>query len=214
MTAALALDSLDLAALVCSRVCHDLISPVGAIVNGLEVLEDDHDESTRTVAFELIKKSAHQASSRLQFCRLAFGAAGSKGAQLDLGEAEAVTRGFFADNRIAIDWRLPQLLLPKNRVKLLLNLVLVAGQVIPRGGRVTVEAVGDGEAMGFRVTATGEGARIPPALPGLLAGEPSGVDAHAIQPFFTGMLARTCGLAVSVAVTGDAVVLAAIAAAA
>lgn len=214
MTAAPALDSLDLAALVCSRVCHDLISPVGAIVNGLEVLEDDHDESTRTVAFELIKKSAHQASSRLQFCRLAFGAAGSKGTQLDLGEAEAVTRGFFADNRVAIDWRLPQLLLPKNRVKLLLNLVLVAGQVIPRGGRVTVEALGDGEAMGFRVTATGAGARIPPALPALLAGEPRGVDAHAIQPLFAGMLARTCGLAVTVAVTGDAVVLTAAAAAA
>src|ERR1051326_7008840 len=87
------LEMLDLAALLCSRVCHDLISPVGAVVNGLEVLEDDNDEETKTFALDLIKKSAHQASARLQFCRLAFGAAGSAGAAIDLGNAETVARG-------------------------------------------------------------------------------------------------------------------------
>ena len=71
----LAIGALDLAALLCSRVCHDLISPVGAIVNGMEVLDEDKDEETRTFALELIKKSSRQASARLQFCRLAFGAA-------------------------------------------------------------------------------------------------------------------------------------------
>ena len=71
------LEPLDLAALLCSRVCHDVISPVGAIVNGLEVLEENEDEETRTFALDLIKKSAGQASAKLQFCRLAFGAAGS-----------------------------------------------------------------------------------------------------------------------------------------
>src|SRR5271155_1378117 len=89
----LALEPMDLAALLCSRVCHDVISPVGAIVNGLEVLEDDSDPSMREVALELIKKSAGSASARLQFCRLAFGAAGSAGASLDTGDAEAVARG-------------------------------------------------------------------------------------------------------------------------
>ena len=83
-----ALDSLDLAALLCSRVCHDVISPVGAIVNGLEVLEDEQDAEMRSFALELIKKSARTASARLQFCRLAFGAAGSAGAQIDLGDAQ------------------------------------------------------------------------------------------------------------------------------
>src|SRR4051794_41810820 len=87
------LEALDLAALLCSRVCHDLISPVGAIVNGLEVLEDDNDESTKTFALDLIKKSARQASARLQFCRLAFGAAGSAGGPIDLRGAESVGRG-------------------------------------------------------------------------------------------------------------------------
>src|SRR5260370_37965621 len=73
----IAIGALDLAALLCSRVCHDLISPVGAIVNGLEVMDEDKDEETKVFALDLIKKSANQASAKLQFCRLAFGAAAS-----------------------------------------------------------------------------------------------------------------------------------------
>ena len=93
MSGAIVLEGLDLAALLCSRVCHDLISPVGAIVNGLEVMEDGKDEETKTFAMDLIKKSARTASAKLQFCRLAFGAAGSAGAQIDTGDAEKVARG-------------------------------------------------------------------------------------------------------------------------
>ena len=209
MSGPVVLESLDLAALLCSRVCHDLISPVGAIVNGLEVLEDDNDESTKTFALELIKKSAKQASARLQFCRLAFGAAGSAGAQIDLGDAESVARGFLEDDKTKLAWNLPRVLLPKNRVKLLLNLLLLAGQTIPRGGTLTVAPVGEGDSMGFQLTASGLNARIPQAVPGLLSGTPAGdgVDAHAIQPLFAGMLARACGLDVGMAAEGDGVVL-------
>src|SRR5712675_309956 len=96
---AVTLESLDLAALLCSRVCHDLISPVGAIVNGIEVMEEDKDEETKTFALDLIKKSAYQASAKLQFCRLAFGAAGSAGAQIDLGDAEKAARGLMEDGK-------------------------------------------------------------------------------------------------------------------
>jgi len=209
MAGPVSLDSLDLAALLCSRVCHDLISPVGAIVNGLEVLEDDNDESTKNFALDLIKKSARQASARLQFCRLAFGAAGSAGAQIDLGDAEAVARGFLEDDKTKIAWNLPRVLLPKNRVKLLLNLLLLAGGTIPRGGSLAIEPVGEGDTMGFKVTSSGLNARIPPAVPGLVAGDTGGnaVDAHAIQPFFTGLLARTCGMTVTLAPEGEAIVL-------
>src|ERR1700726_2917204 len=84
----IAIGALDLAALLCSRVCHDLISPVGAIVNGLEVMDEDKDEETKVFALDLIKKSANQASAKLQFCRLAFGAAGSGGAPTDIGGGE------------------------------------------------------------------------------------------------------------------------------
>ena len=100
MSALIALEGLDLAALLCSRVCHDLISPVGAIMNGLEVMEEDKDDTeTQTFAMDLIKKSARTASAKLQFCRLAFGAAGSAGAQIDSGDAEKVTRGLIEDGK-------------------------------------------------------------------------------------------------------------------
>ena len=210
MSGPLALDALDLAALLCSRVCHDLISPTGAIVNGLEVLEENGDAETKTFAMDLIKKSARTASARLQFCRIAFGAAGSAGAQIDLGDAEAMARGFIEDDKIKLAWNLQRALLPKNRVKLLMNMLVVATQTIPRGGTLKVDAVGEGEAMGFRITASGLNARIPQAIPGLLEGRSDNgtVDAHAIQPFYTGLLARSCGVAVSLAAEGDAIVIA------
>ncbi|HET7848280.1 MAG TPA: histidine phosphotransferase family protein [Pseudolabrys sp.] len=203
-----AIEALDLAALLCSRVCHDLISPIGAIVNGLEVLAEDNDAETQQFALELIKKSSRTASAKLQFCRIAFGAAGSAGAQIDLGDAEAIARGFFEDDRTRLAWNLPRALLPKNRVKLLLNLLLIAGQAIPRGGQLTVDPVGSGETMGFRIRAAGLNARIPPAVPALLAVQPGeGVDAHRIQPFYAGLLAQAAGVVASIAADGDAVVL-------
>jgi histidine phosphotransferase ChpT len=211
MSGAIVLEGLDLAALLCSRVCHDLISPVGAIMNGLEVMEEGKDEETAKFAMELIKKSAGTASAKLQFCRLAFGAAGSAGAQIDTGDAEKVTRGLMEDERTKIGWNLPRALLPKNRVKLLLNMMLLAAQSIPRGGALTVDPVGTGEA-GFRVSAAGTNIKVPPAVPDLLAGQPPdhAVDAHAIQPFYTGLLARSCGLTIAMAMEGDRAVVTAI----
>ena len=144
------IEALDLAALLCSRVCHDLISPVGAIVNGLEVLAEAKDEATKTFALDLIKKSANTASAKLQFCRIAFGAAGSAGAQIDLGDAETIARGFLEDDKTKLAWNLPRALLAKNRVKLLLNMLLIAGQAIPRGGKLTVDPIGLGREHGIQ----------------------------------------------------------------
>jgi histidine phosphotransferase ChpT len=205
--ATITLDSLDLAALLCSRVCHDVISPVGAIVNGLEVLEDDNDASMRDFAFDLIRKSARQASARLQFARLAFGAAGSAGASIDLGDAEQVARGMFQDDKIAFSWSAPRLLFPKNRVKLLLNLIMTATNAVPRGGSVSVTVTGDAERCEFVLRSKGLNARIPPHTEALLAGAPEGgtVDAHGIQTFYTGMIARAAGMNVKVALGGDEV---------
>jgi histidine phosphotransferase ChpT len=199
------LAALDLAALLCSRVCHDLISPVGAIVNGLEVLEEDKDEETKVFALELIKKSARQASAKLQFCRLAFGAAGSAGAQIDFGDAEKVARGLMEDGKTTIVWNLPRELAPKNRVKLLLNMLMIAAGSIPRGGTLTVDRAEGG--VGFRVTAAGLNARLTAATSELLGGrQEHAVDAHAIQPVYTGILARDCGLTVGAVADGETVV--------
>jgi histidine phosphotransferase ChpT len=209
MSGAIALEGLDLAALLCSRVCHDLISPVGAIANGLEVMEEGKDEETSKFAMDLIKKSARTASAKLQFCRIAFGAAGSAGAQIDTGDAEKVTRGLMEDEKTKVAWNLPRVLLAKNRVKLLLNMMLLAAQAIPRGGQLTVDPVGEGDTVGFKVTSTGTNAKIPQAIPPLLAGGSAEhpIDAHAIQPFYTGLLAKNCGLGVAMALEGEAVVI-------
>ncbi|MDR6303861.1 histidine phosphotransferase ChpT [Nitrobacter vulgaris] len=200
-------DALELAALLCSRVCHDLISPVGAIVNGLEVLDDDPKPDDREFALDLIRKSAKIASARLQFCRLAFGAAGSAGAQIDLGDAQNMAKGHFEDGKITLAWNLPRLLLPKNRVKLLLNLLMIAQQTIPRGGVLTVDSLGQGEAMGFRITAAGLNARVSQPVADLLAsGSSNTVDAHAVQPYYTRLLADACGISISLVADGDQVV--------
>ena len=205
------IEALDLAALLCSRVCHDLISPVGAIVNGLEVLAEEKDEETKTFAMDLIKKSATTASAKLQFCRIAFGAAGSAGAQIDTGDAEKISRGFLEDEKTKIAWNLSRAYLAKNRVKLLLNMLLIAGQAIPRGGQLTIDPIGSGDTIGFKVTAAGTNAKVQPTVPPLLTGETpgEGLDAHRIQPFYTGLLAKACGLAATIATEGDAVVIAA-----
>ena len=200
-------DALELAALLCSRVCHDLISPVGAIVNGLEVLDDNPKPEDRDFALDLIRKSARTASARLQFCRLAFGAAGSSGAQIDLGDAQTMARGHLEDGKTSITWNLPRLLLPKNRVKLLLNMLVIAQHTIPRGGTLSVDPIGQGETMGFRVTANGLNARLPQNIADLLSsGQPPAVDAHSVQPYYTRLLAQACGLNVKLATEGEAVV--------
>ncbi|MHB8886087.1 MAG: histidine phosphotransferase ChpT [Methylovirgula sp.] len=202
-----ALDSLDLAALLSSRICHDVISPVGAIVNGLEVLEEEKDAEMRGFALDLIKKSARTASARLQFCRLAFGAAGSVGASIDTGDAEQVARGLFADDKTKLEWAVPRVLMPKNKVKLILNLCLIAAAAIPRGGLIKV-AMSDTDGMTrIIVDATGTNARIASHVPQLLAGNPEGssVDAHGIQAYYTGLVADAADLKLSLTASGDTV---------
>jgi histidine phosphotransferase ChpT len=199
-------DILELAALLCSRVCHDLISPVGAIVNGLEVLDDNPKPEDREFALDLIRKSARTASARLQFCRLAFGAAGSAGAQIDLGDAQNMARGHIEDAKTSIVWNLPRVLLPKNRVKLLLNMMVIAQQTIPRGGVLTVNPIGDGDTTSFRLMATGLNARLPQNIADILSGaHEAAVDAHSVQPYYTRLLAQACGLNVTLAVEAEGI---------
>jgi histidine phosphotransferase ChpT len=210
VSVAAAPDALDLAALLCSRVCHDLISPVGAIVNGLEVLDDAKNADDRDFALQLIRKSARNASAKLQFCRLAFGAAGSSGAQIDTGDAENMTRGFLEDEKTKVAWNLPRTLQPKNRVKLLLNMLIIAQQTIPRGGTLTVYALGQGDTGGLRIRAAGLNARLPQNIADQLAGTSQGtIDAHAVQPYYTRLLAQACSLRASMSMDGDAVVVSA-----
>ena len=204
---AISLDPLDLAALLCSRVCHDVISPVGAIVNGLEVLEEEKDAEMRSIATDLIKKSARTASNKLQFCRLAFGSAGSAGAFIDTGDAEQVARNLLSDDRTKLEWNAPRALMPKNKVKLILNMCLIGAAAIPRGGVLKVEVIGEGDNASLCVTSTGPNMRLASGVPLLLQVEPESgtVDAHGIQAFYTGLVARASGLDVKAEATPEMV---------
>ncbi len=202
------LSGLDLASLLCSRVCHDVISPVGAIANGIELLDEGADDDTSEIAMDLIRSSAKNASARLQYARIAFGAAGSAGAHIDTGDAEAVARAFFDnEKKTDIEWVGERALLAKNKVKFLLNLVLVGLGAIPRGGNVKVEIIDPNGEPSFRVTSDGMKARVPPAFVDLLNGTfDEAIDAHAIQPIYTLQLAEAAGLSVTVKLEGESVV--------
>jgi len=202
------LEALDLAALLCSRVCHDIISPVGAIINGLEVLDENNAEDMKDFAFDLIRKSAAQASAKLQFARLAFGAAGSTGAEIDLGDAEKVATGYMQGEKAEFSFQAPRVLMAKNKVKLLLNLILLAVGAVPRGGSIAVVVEGDAERPLFTLRSSGPSARIPPAFEKLVPGDIAGIaiDAQAVQAYYTGALARACGMSVTAELDGADVV--------
>jgi histidine phosphotransferase ChpT len=196
----------DLAALLCSRVCHDIISPVGAINNGLELLEEGGSDED---AMRLIKASAANASARLQFARISFGAAGSAGMMIDTGDAESVATAFFKNEKPDLEWRGARWLLPKNKVKLLLNLLLIANGCIPRGGRIGVELSGTDAAPVLTLTAAGPMLRVPPKFLELHGGgrpeEP--IDAHSVQPYYTLLLAREAGMTIGIRASADEIVL-------
>ena len=109
---------LELAALISSKICHDVIGPVGAIYNGLEILDEDDDEEAKNYALDVIRNVTEQASARLQFARFAFGAAGSAGAMIDLGTAEQISRGFIGKGKHNLTWRTVPGHMGKDKVKL------------------------------------------------------------------------------------------------
>lgn len=197
--------ALELAALICSRVCHDVISPVGAIVNGLEVLAEDDDEEMREHAIKLITDSAAQASAKLQFARLAFGAAGSAGAEIDLADARAVIEAMTDGDRVRIVWEAPAANMGKDYVKLLLNMVLIGMAAVPRGGEVVVKIQGEISAPIILVRSIGQAARVPDETSRFLHGPDTEafLDARAAQPYFTGAVARSLGLDIEARMEGE-----------
>ena len=198
----------DLAALLCSRVCHDIISPVGAINNGLELLEEGGSDED---AMRLIKASAANASARLQYARIAFGAAGSAGMLIDTGDAETVATAFFRNEKPTLEWTGTRVLLPKNKVKLLLNLLLIANGCIPRGGRIAVALSGSDAEPSFTLAVSGPMLRVPPKFLELHGGsrpdEP--IDAHSVQAYYTLLLAREAGMTIGIRASADEIVLSA-----
>ena len=192
MSSIFTLSASDLASLLCSKVCHDIISPVGAINNGLELLEEGGADEA---AMDLIKTSARNASARLQFARIAFGAAGSAGVQIDTGDAQAVATEYMRGEKAEFTWNGDRAYLPKNKVKLLLNLILIANGSIPRGGTLDVGVEARDDATEVVVRAAGTkiafDAQIGEALAGKL--DPAELTGRTAPAHLLSLIAAQCG---------------------
>jgi len=187
------LSEIEFAALLVSRVCHDLVGPLGAVVNGMEVLEDERDADMRADAIRLVTSSAEQALARIQFMRIAFGAAGSAGAELDLAEIGRLIAGLLAGGKVRLAWETGAAYWGKDWAKLIMNSALLAADCLPRGGTVTVRIGADPSVPSFHIRGEGTHIRVAEDVQRLLRGEAtlSAVDARGVQPFLTHKLSRT-----------------------
>jgi histidine phosphotransferase ChpT len=153
------MNAIDLASLLCSRLCHDLLSPVGALNNGIELLADEQDPEMRERCLELLAESARASANKLKFFRLAFGAAGGFGEEIDTREARTALEGLFGgEKKIELGWMVGPDKLPKDAIKLLLNLALIAGDALVRGGRLDIGA--ERSESGLELVIRAEGPRL------------------------------------------------------
>lgn len=205
------MNELEFSAFLVSRVCHDLVGPLGAVVNGLEVLEDERDAAMRADALKIVTSSADQALARLQFLRIAFGAAGSTGAELDLGETGRLIEGLVKGTKVTVDWRGTHAHWPKDWAKLLMNAALLGADCLPRGGQVRIETSAEAAAPAFKIIATGPMARVLEDVEKAVRGEASATphDARGIQPFLAYKLSRSLNAGLTLTARDGAVELAA-----
>lgn len=194
------MDDLKLAALMCSKVCHDLISPVGALSNGVEVLSEDDDPEMREHAMRLLENSAGQAAAKLKFARLAYGSSGSRGAQIDLRDGETAVKELHDGGKINIIWDAPAAAINKDTLKVLMNLTTMACDAIPRGGKLEVVVKITGGAGAATVTAAGPKARLAEETRAGLEGRVAidELDVRTILPHISGLLARDFGQGIDV----------------
>jgi histidine phosphotransferase ChpT len=169
----------DLASLLCSRLCHDLLSPVGAMNNGLELLADETDPEMQKRCMDLLAESAKSAADKLKFFRLAFGAAGGFGAAVDPADAKAVIEPLVTGSgRTQLEWAVPPELLPKRAVKILLNMVFIANEALVRGGVLSIGAENRGNEQEIVISARGPKIILDQSIRETLTG---GIDASAID---------------------------------
>ncbi len=171
------MDSVDFASLLCSRLCHDLLSPVGAMNNGLELLADENDAEMKAQVMDLLADSARSTANKLKFFRLAFGAAGGFGDEVDANEAKSAIEGLFVSTgRVSLGWQVAPPTLAKPAIKLLLNLALIAGDALVRGGRLEVGAETENGVTEIAVKAEGDRVIVDPEIRKTLLGEVSEDD--------------------------------------
>ncbi len=174
--------------LLCSRLCHELVSPVSAINNGVELIEEMGEDMAEE-AIKLIAHSADQAARRLRLLRLAYGAAGSDASSM--ADAQQAAESYFAGGKIRLDWPAGRIEagapLKRGSAKLLLNLTILAEEALAHGGTVAVER----SAGGLTVTANGRSAALRPEVEVALGGGVASGDLspRSVHAFATGRFA-------------------------
>lgn len=193
----------ELATLLVSRVCHDLIGPVGAIVNGMEMLEDEDDGDMREHALALIASSARAATAKLKFCRMAYGASGAMEAMIDPTEARDAVNDLLGKGRVSLVFEAAATPLPKAHVKLLACLMLSGVEAIPRGGVVTARVREEGGMRVLDICAEGAKVQVAPEVLAALTGANALTDAghRHIHAFFTGLMIRAASGTIDATVT-------------
>ena len=197
------MNAIDLSSLLCSRLCHDLMSPVGALNNGVELLVDEQDPDMRDRCLELLADSARTTANKLKFFRLAFGAAGGFGEEVDTSEARAALEGLFSsEGKIELGWMVADAKLSKGATKLLLNLALIAGDSLVRGGRLDIGAESAG---GTEIAIRAEGPRIAldPAIRDALTDGAEQVEARTAGAWLARSLAAQAGGTVQLSQPSD-----------
>jgi histidine phosphotransferase ChpT len=198
MSADAVLDDLHLTAFMSSKICHDLVGPVGAISNGLELLEEETDEETRAYAFELIQFSASVARARLEFARLAFGASSAMGSEVDLGHAGNIVRHFVEEGKHKLHWNTFAGGLEKTKLRLLLTLTTVSMTAVPAGGDIRVTVSGTPETPHFEIHCSGRGARIPEGVVEIFESRSDNIDPRSIVGYYALRLAQASEMTLTV----------------
>jgi histidine phosphotransferase ChpT len=188
-------DDLRLSALLCTRLCHDLIGPAGAVVNGVELLTESPGAVDQEV-LELIRHSAAETTRRLKYFRAALGMP-SDG--LSLAAARAIADDYFAAGKIVLDWsdRIMETpaSLPPRLVPIILNLVLCAAESLPRGGRIAIDGAPDDGGFTIRIKAVGESIKADDDALLSLSGDRdlSTLDARGLVPYMAARLVSAAG---------------------
>lgn len=212
----MSVESIELASLLCSRLCHDMLSPVGALTNGLELLADERDPEMRKRCFELLEQSARISADKLKFFRLAFGAAGGFGEMVPVAEARALVDALVGNNgRIEVNWALASDSLPKPAVKTLLNLALIGIEALVRGGTLDIGAElraeeGSKGVSEIVVRATGARIAFDPDIGRALDGSLPDISSRTAPAAMLRELAESLGGGVQYALTDEALVMGAV----
>ena len=203
----------DLAALLCSRLCHDLLSPVGALSNGIELLADETDPEMQKRCVELLEQSAKTSTDKLKFFRLAFGAAGGFGEYVPVEEAQEVISSLAQDaKRVELNWAVPDAKLPKAAVKVMLNLSQIALDALVRGGTLDIGAERTGGNVEIVARATAEKLAFDETIGLALQGQldPSEISSRTAAAHMIALLAQDIGGGLQFAMSDGALVLGAV----